>query len=103
LIYADELGDVRSRGGICKESPRNGKAGRRGVVGESLMALSSFDFRFSGSLNFGDGDKLGGPPSDNDLALDGDRDAALRSSLSFSTTFPFAFADSIFARIFSLN
>jgi hypothetical protein len=72
------------------------------VVGESQIALSSFDFLFSGSLNFGDGDRVGGPPSDNDRALEGDREAALRSgSLSFSA--PLSSADSILARIFSLN
>ena len=82
MIYADELGDIRSRGGICKERPRIGKAGRRGVVGESLIALSSFDSRFSGSLNFGDGDRAGGPPSDNDRAFEGDRDVVRRSTFS---------------------
>ena len=100
-MYAGELGDVRSRGGICKERPRSGKAGRRGVVGESLIALSSFDVRFSGSLNFGDGDRVGGPPSDNERAFDGDRDAALRSSLSFLAML--SSADSILTNKFSLN
>ena len=100
-MYAGELGDIRSRGGICKERPRKGKAGRRGVVGESLIALSSFDVRFSGSLNFGDGDRVGGPPSDNERTFDGDRGVALRSSLSFSTTL--SSADSILANRFSLN
>jgi hypothetical protein len=102
LIYADELGDIRSRGGICNERPRSGKAGRRGVVGESSIALSSFDFRFSGSLNLGDGDRVGGPPSDNERTFDGDGDVVPRTeSLPFSTTLSSAL--SIFARIFSLN
>ncbi len=76
-MYADVLGDKKSRAGICKESPR-GKEGRRGVEGLSPRALSSFDFRFSGSRNFGDGDSCGGPPSERERAFDGDREAALR-------------------------
>jgi hypothetical protein len=76
LIYADVLGE-RSRAGICKERPR-GKAGRRGVVGLSSIALSSFDFLFSGSRNFGDGDRVGGPPSDRERAFEGDREVVLR-------------------------
>jgi hypothetical protein len=77
LIYADELGDIRSRAGICKERPRSGKAGRRGVVGLSLKALSSLDFLFSGSRNFGDGDRAGGPPSERERAFEGDRETVL--------------------------
>ena len=64
--------DIRSRGGICSERPRKVNAGRRGVVGSS-SEVSSFDL-FSGSRNFGDGDKTGSLPSDSDLPLDGDRD-----------------------------
>jgi hypothetical protein len=77
LIYAWVLGDIRSRAGICKERPRNGWAGRRGVVGLSLSALSSWAFFFSGSRNFGDGDKVGGPPSERERAFEGDREAVL--------------------------
>ncbi len=77
LIYDDGLGDRRSRAGICKERPRRGKAGRRGVVGLSLNALSSCDFRFSGSRNFGDGDSVGGPPSERERTFEGDREAVL--------------------------
>jgi hypothetical protein len=77
LIYAGELGDIRSRAGICRERPRSGKAGRRGVVGLSLNALSSCDFLFSGSRNFGDGDRVGGPPSERERAFEGDREAVL--------------------------
>ena len=78
LMYACVLGDMRSRAGICKERPRSGKAGRRGVVGVSLRALSSCAFFFSGSRNLGDGDRVGGPPSERDLAFEGDREAVLR-------------------------
>lgn len=78
------LGDIRSRAGICSERPR-GKAGRRGVVGLPSIALSSFDFRFSGSRNLGDGDRIGGPPSDRDRAFEGDFEAArLRRDPSLS-------------------
>jgi hypothetical protein len=77
LIYAWVLGDMRSRAGICKERPRIGKAGRRGVVGLSLSALSSWDFFFSGSRNFGDGDSVGGPPSERERAFEGDLEAVL--------------------------
>ena len=71
-MYAELLGESkRSRAGICRERPR-GRVPRRGVMGLSLMALSSFDFRFSGSRNLGDGDKTGGPPSERDRALEGD-------------------------------
>lgn len=73
---ADEFGDMRSRGGIWRERPR-GKAGLRGVTGLSPRALSSFDFRFSGSRNLGDGDKVGGPPSERDRAFEGDRESVL--------------------------
>ncbi len=68
---------MRSRAGICKERPRIGKAGRRGVVGLSLSALSSWDFFFSGSRNFGDGESVGGPPSERERAFEGDREAVL--------------------------
>jgi hypothetical protein len=84
------LGDMKSRAGICKESPR-GKDGLRGVVGlsssPSPRPLSSFDFLFSGSRNLGDGDRVGGPPSDRDLTFDGDREAVRRWGVpgSFST------------------
>ena len=77
--YVDS-GDIRSRGGICRESPRNVKAGRRGVVGLS-KDVSSLD-RFSGSRKFGDGDKMGSLPSDKDLPLDGDLDACLLSTFT---------------------
>ena len=77
LIYAWVLGDIRSRAGICKERPRRGNAGRRGVVGLSVSALSSCAFFFSGSRNFGDGESVGGPPSESERAFDGDREAAL--------------------------
>lgn len=63
---------MRSRGGICRDSPRSWNAGRRGVEGLSIE-VSSFD-RLSGSRNFGDGDRTGGLPSESDLAFDGDRD-----------------------------
>lgn len=87
-MYVDVLGDIRSRAGICSERPR-GKAGRRGVVGLPSRALSSFDFRFSGSRNFGDGDSAGGPPSDRDRAFEGDLEAArLRGDPSLSSTTP---------------
>jgi len=85
LIYADVLGVIRSRGGIFKERPRSGKAGRRGVVGLSLIALSSCDLRFSGSRNFGDGDRVAGPPSDRERAFEGDCDAVLLSSMPHSS------------------
>jgi hypothetical protein len=98
------FGDIRSRGGICNERPRNGKAGRRGVVGLSLIALSSFDFLFSGSRNFGDGDSVGGPPSDRLRAFEGDRDAVFLSGIP-SPCVPgrFTSAELIFSKIFSLN
>ena len=101
-MYADELGDIRSRGGIWSERPRSGKPGRLGVVGEAPIALSSFDFRFSGSLNLGDGIKAGGPLSDNERALDGDLDVGLHSN-SFSFSVPLSSTFSIFAMMFSLN
>jgi hypothetical protein len=74
-MYADVFEDIRSRAGICNERPR-GKAGLRGVMGLSSIALSSFDFFFSGSRNFGEGDSCGGPlsESDNERPLDGDRE-----------------------------
>jgi len=101
-MYADVLGDIRSRGGICNERPRKGKAGRRGVVGLSLKELSSLDFRLSGSRNLGDGDKVGWPPSESERAFEGDRDVVLRSvvppSSVASTT-----SESILASMFSLN
>lgn len=68
---------MKSRAGICKLSPR-GKDGRRGVVGLSPREVSSFDFLFSGSRNLGDGDRVGGPPSDKERAFEGDREAVLR-------------------------
>ncbi len=72
------FGDMRSRAGICSDRPR-GNAGRRGVVGLSPSALSSFDFLFSGSLNFGEGDNVGGPPSERERAFEGDsEDPCLR-------------------------
>jgi hypothetical protein len=72
-MYADVLGDMsRSRAGICRDRPRAGKPGRRGVTGLSFMALSSFDFLFCGSRNFGDGDSAGGALSESDRALEGD-------------------------------
>jgi hypothetical protein len=77
LIYADGVGDRRSRAGIFRERPRTGKAGRRGVVGLSLNALSSCDLIFSGSRNFGDGDSVGGPPSERERTFEGDREAVL--------------------------
>lgn len=79
---------MRSRAGICSESPR-GKTGRRGVVGLPSRALSSFDFRFSGSRNLGEGERAGGPPSDRDRAFEGDREAArLRGDPSLSPAPP---------------
>jgi hypothetical protein len=80
-MYADVLGDIRSRAGICRDSPRTGKAGRRGVIGLSLIALSSFDVRFSGSLNFGDGDRVGGAPSESERALEEDLEAVRRTAI----------------------
>jgi hypothetical protein len=77
LMYAWVLGDIRSRAGICKERPRRVNAGRRGVVGLSLSALSSWDFFFSGSRNFGDGESVGGPPSESERAFEGDRETVL--------------------------
>lgn len=101
-MYADVLGGIRSRGGICKERPRSGKAGRRGVVGLSLKELSSLAFRFSGSRNFGDGERVGGPPSDSERAFEGDRDVVLRSPVP-SLSVAFTTSKSIFASIFSLS
>ena len=104
-MYADVLGDwdIRSRAGICRERPLTAKAGRRGVEGLSLSALSSFDFLLSGSRNLGDGDRAGGPPSDSDRAFDGDREVARRSvapPLSATST---EASESILAIRFSLN
>ena len=80
-MYAEVLGERRrSRAGICNERPR-GKAPRRGVMGLSFMALSSFDFRFSGSRNLGDGDNVGGPPSDRERAFEWDRGPFFRSGV----------------------
>lgn len=47
-----------SRGGICRERPRERKSGRRGVRGLAMMVWSSFDVR-SGSRNLGDGSRRG--------------------------------------------
>ena len=71
-MYAEVLGDMSmSRGGICSDKPRCRKAGRRGVVGLSFIALSSFDVLFSGARNFGDGDNAGGPlPSERERAFE---------------------------------
>lgn len=101
-MYVDVVADIRSRGGICSERPRNGKAGRRGVVGVSLKELSSFAFLFSGSRNLGDGESAGGPPSDSERAFEGDRDAVLRSAVP-SLSVAFSASESIFANMFSLN
>lgn len=85
MIYADVFGDMRSRAGIWSERPR-GKAGRRGVVGLASSAESSLDFLFSGSRNFGDGDNVGGPPSDRLRAFEGDRDAGRRRGIPPSSS-----------------
>lgn len=50
-------------------------------MGLSLMALSSFEVRFSGSLNLGEGDSTGGSPSDSERALEGDLEAVRRSAI----------------------
>jgi hypothetical protein len=70
---------MKSRGGICRERPRAGKRGRRGVVGVSLIALSSFVVFFAGSRNLGDGDSVGGPQSER-LRAFGDRGGSLAPS-----------------------
>ena len=57
LIKEALFDDMRSRGGICKESPRIGNAGRRGVVG-LCKSESSSDVCLEGSLNFGDGESI---------------------------------------------
>lgn len=88
LIYADVLADIKSRG-ICKDRPRAGKAGLRGVVmamGElgSPRSLSSFDIFFAGSRNLGDGERAGGwPASDKERVFDleGDLEGILRSGV----------------------
>jgi hypothetical protein len=67
----------------------------------SFIALSSFDFLFSGSRNFGDGDKVGGPPSDRERAFEGDLEAFLRSGVPTSAGFPSP--DSIGKRRVSFN
>lgn len=60
-----------SRAGICNDRPRCRNDGRRGVIGLSFIALSSFDFRFSGSRNLGEGDNAGGPlPSERERAFE---------------------------------
>ena len=53
-----ELKLMISFGGICKDKPRAGNAGRRGVEGLSIMG-SSLATRAGGSRNFGDGEKIG--------------------------------------------
>lgn len=58
--YLFAFGDIVSRGGICKERPRAGNAGRLGVVGLASMAVSSCDFFLMGSRKSGEGDKIGG-------------------------------------------
>ncbi len=73
---------MKSRWGICKESPRIGKDGRRGVVGLSVSAVSSFDL-FSGSVKIGEGERPAELPSDNDRVLEGDFDGFLESRLPF--------------------
>lgn len=78
-MYAEVLDDMRSRAGICNDRPRWRKAGRRGVTGLSIE-LSSLDFRFSGSQNLGDGERVGGPPpapSERERAFEGDREMLL--------------------------
>lgn len=96
------FGDMRrSRAGTCKERPRTGKAGRRGVIGLSFISLSSFDFLFSGSRNLGDGDKVGGPPSDSDRAFEGDLEGPFRSGVFASAGFPSP--ETIGKRVVSFN
>lgn len=102
MIYADVFGDMRSRAGICKERPR-GNDGRRGVVGPVSSALSSFDFLFSGSRNFGDGDNVGGPPSDRERAFEGDREAARRRGVPPSSIISSPSLASIFGWRLSFN
>lgn len=51
------------------------------MVGLSLIALSSLDLRFSDSLNFGEGDRVGGAPSESERALEGDLEAVRRSAI----------------------
>lgn len=51
------------------------------MIGLSLIALSSLDFLFSGSRNLGDGDKAGGPPSDNERAFEVDLDVPFLSGV----------------------
>jgi hypothetical protein len=101
-MYADVVEDIRSRGGICSERPRKGNAGRLGVVGLSPRALSSLDFLFSGSRNLGEGDRVGGPPSDSERAFDGDRDVVRRWVFSESSV-AFTTFDPILANMSSFN
>lgn len=100
-MYADVLEGIRSRGGICSDRPRRGKAGRRGVVGLSFKALSSLDCRFSGSRNLGEGDSVGGPPSESERAFEDERDVVLVSRSPASIVF--TASESIFASISSLR
>jgi len=102
-MYACVLGDMRSRAGICKERPRSGKAGRRGVVGVSLSALSSCDFFFSGSRNLGDGDRVGGPLSERDRAFEGDREAVRRPGVPLLSSLVSPSPDAIVGCSVSLN
>lgn len=59
------IGD--SRGGICRDRPRERKSGLRGVLGLATIVWSSLDMR-AGSRNFGEGSRRG-VLSERDRAL----------------------------------
>lgn len=61
------LGIGDSRGGICRDRPRERKSGLRGVLGLATIVWSSLDMR-AGSRNFGEGSRRG-VLSERDRAL----------------------------------
>lgn len=63
--------------------------------------LSSFDLRFSGSRNLGEGERVGGFPSERERALEGDRELLRRCPLSVAPSV--APSNSILASKFSLS
>jgi len=64
------VGLLTSRGGICRERPRTGKFGLLGVIG-AQKAVSSLTVR-TGSLNAGEGERVGFGASDNERGFEGE-------------------------------